>query len=1277
MIKRFLVIGLTASILLTSVPINMYAAEFDIIEESTEKSTEEPTEEVIENGSVNFFTEVDGSEKSLIQEKITMSQVETVEEDSILIETGVEFGRTQYLGDMYEITNPRLVYGKNIGTTLLADAKNISGRDLDFVRVNIYIYTSDGGVLQAFMGVFSPTKAGETTGLNASITEDWRNAGIVKYSLENIDTGEVSTVDKDEVIIDSEKLYFGDHTYQYFEGGISWYDAKKKCEEMGGYLLVVSSEEEQKAINIYVEELEQLGKVTKQNIWLGSTIENNVLDWVAEKENTFTNWAQGEPNNVFGMQDCVMMYTSLSVNGSLGYWNDENGNGRNWDGFTVDKFGYICEWGNEDEELDNQDRTIGVFTTEKSLCVAPNDSLWLAFGIIENNKFDSEWKKFAIVISDPTIVDLSDYQETEYGYSIEVIGKKQGATNLVITDTVSGISETIRITVRDKYIQTQSFDINNMPSFYPNTTEQESKIQTNIYNLNGLYVNNYSAVRNNNTNKYTINFDVYNSKYYYGAIDIYDENGNWIDYEEIKNFSDITSVWETGEQAFYLITDIFEHKILTYEQKSFSEYTHISFELPENGYYTISNNVATSPGTYFANAFAILFDSATTALDLTMSDSMQTSAFEGFMDGNKETLMERMVDVLIDNVEENEEIQKVFLGTLESSIRKVTENVAKAEWNFIVSESNNMFSSIVTLAEDMLNSFKIDWREQFSNVVGIGESIFTKLSGPAGIALSGCFSVNEDSSKLLMAVEMATSTDSTYVTVYSNVEEGYINQNGVIIDTSGKIDSDAVLQVFRVSNDDSVDDIFDEDDPNERYELYNICFVKNDQLVQPNGQVTVYVPIPTGMNENTCKIYRQEDDGSWTILDAHIEGKYLVFETNHFSLYAIVGENKSIQVESLPINIIYNNGDVLNDEGLVINVGGTLITEGFICMPTVLSQCGTQRIIVKYGSSSTDFEVTVTHVGGTADCKQKAICTACGKEYGEYRTHDYSEKIDEVFPTCESEGKRTYYKCEVCNALFDENMIEVTEDKLVVPALKHSNIQIRNAIAATIDKEGYSGDVWCVDCNTIIEKGVVIEQLKHNHVMTCHEEIKATCVKTGSVRCWTCSNNKCDGIYFANELGSEILTSIVIPKNTNNHVGKIKVENTKEATFEEDGYSGDKICIGCGEIVERGKIIPRCIMNYPNNNIEQPDLILKLDLIPNLENESKSISMIETKMPETEVSEAETTMENEVKESAIKDQASNDEKDESMKVIWYVICLIIVVGGSIGIFLLLKKRNNN
>ncbi len=65
--------------------------------------------------------------------------------------------------------------------------------------------------------------------------------------------------------------------------------------------------------------------------------------------------------------------------------------------------------------------------------------------------------------------------------------------------------------------------------------------------------------------------------------------------------------------------------------------------------------------------------------------------------------------------------------------------------------------------------------------------------------------------------------------------------------------------------------------------LYDISLLKDGVAVQPDG--TAKVKIPTD-NEN-AKVYRIEEDGTATDMNAVYENGYLVFVTDHFSVYAV------------------------------------------------------------------------------------------------------------------------------------------------------------------------------------------------------------------------------------------------------------------------------------------------------------------------------------------------------------------------------------------------------
>ena len=620
-------------------------------------------------------------------------------------------------------------------------------------------------------------------------------------------------------------------------------------------------------------------------------------------------------------------------------------------------------------------KSIAILTTNKSFCIKPKESMWVAFGLMrEDGLLEENWKKMALSVSDPTIVSLSEYKETEYGYSLEIKGIKEGSTNIVVTDTETGLNEIFKVTVCDDFVKTTSFSIENVHTFYPSIKFDE-KVLTNIYDMNGLYVNNYKCVKT--SDGYNVTFDVYNQRYYSGAIDIYDENGIWIGYEEINKFSDITSLWDTGEQIYYMV---FGGSWLSYEHAMQSEKTSVSIKVPDGGYFTVSNNVGSSYGVFLINALDIIFDAAYVALDLITSDSVKTHALSDFKKSAAKSLSDRLIEARNESLknEVKKKAQKVMLSTMQSEVKKITSNFISSEVQDRVSSTEQMNSALADLAENILDSYNINWKHLFQSATGITESLFVQFAGPAGIALKGCFAITKSTNKLQMATQMAHSTNKSFATFYSNIEDGYINPHGIYVADNGNVDVEAILQVFRIAKDDSITVLLDTVDPLAIHELYNICFVKDDKLVQPNGKVKVYIPVPENMKGDTCTVYRQEPDGSWKIMQAHKEGDYLVFETEHFSLYAVIGISNSIEINTLPNKLVYEPNENLDTSGLSIRMNDNIIKDGFVCSPSILSRIGKQEIVVNYMGLTTEYEVTVEVHKHIVD--ENGICEKCGTD---------------------------------------------------------------------------------------------------------------------------------------------------------------------------------------------------------------------------------------------------------------------------------------------------------
>ncbi len=235
--------------------------------------------------------------------------------------------------------------------------------------------------------------------------------------------------------------------------------------------------------------------------------------------------------------------------------------------------------------------------------------------------------------------------------------------------------------------------------------------------------------------------------------------------------------------------------------------------------------------------------------------------------------------------------------------------------------------------------------------------------------------------------------------------------------------------------------------------------------------------------------------------------------------------------------------------------------------------------------------------------------------------HQYGDLIPEVPAECGTAGKKAYYECSVCHKLFDETKTEVSAEQLVIPALTHVaeegwhsdgdnhwKLCINDGCGQVIDGTTASHSFeWVVDtpatedapgvqheecivCGYARNENTEIPQLPHVHTgITHHEAVAANCHETGTVEYWTCSSDKCAGKYYGDADCSTELASITTPIDPDNHAGGTEVRNAVEATCSENGYTGDTYCLGCGEKIADGTVIPATGKHVDDNDAWESD----------------------------------------------------------------------------------------
>lgn len=495
------------------------------------------------------------------------------------------------------------------------------------------------------------------------------------------------------------------------------------------------------------------------------------------------------------------------------------------------------------------------------------------------------WDKPSFAVGNDKLVTLSNYEQTDLGYHCKIKGVAVGETSLTITDTETGAHQSFPIRVKAKSeSQPYSCRINEVPD-YTIESGWDKGLQTNIYNVNGLYVNKYKYEKNDESG-YDVSFNVYNSLYMYGSVDVYDKDGNWIQSEKIDKLKGITGIYETIDSLLYLIDDAAQQKSLTYEATTFSQKTEIKITVPKDGYFVISTDYADSPGVMLYNGMDIIMLGLDAAVDASEKIDFNCN-LEKYLSDAKE-----------------KKLHEVLQEAIDSNSKKFLSDALKEG---MTTGIGNAANAIVLQANEILSPENMD-EDIYKDIFGVGNEVIENYMGPAGAALKLLFGIQKYADYTCQVMQICKGVSKSEI-VISATSTPSVHGITVKPDNPATV-GESVLQVFRVSDQADIASSFENaiDTQSNQYEIYNICFVKDNEEQEINTDVTVRIPIPKNFDKNKSAIYRQEKDGSWTKLNSRLDGNYLVFETNHFSFYAIaespaVDEPETTLISSITLNM--------------------------------------------------------------------------------------------------------------------------------------------------------------------------------------------------------------------------------------------------------------------------------------------------------------------------------------------------------------------------------------
>lgn len=162
-------------------------------------------------------------------------------------------------------------------------------------------------------------------------------------------------------------------------------------------------------------------------------------------------------------------------------------------------------------------------------------------------------------------------------------------------------------------------------------------------------------------------------------------------------------------------------------------------------------------------------------------------------------------------------------------------------------------------------------------------------------------------------------------------------------------------------------------------------------------------------------------------------------------------------------------------------------------------------------------------------------------------------KTEAIDPTCNTEGNVEYWTCKSCNKKF-------LDEKATNEATKPSDTVLEMTDCS------YRGCV-CIYC------GAGEHSLKH------YMSIEPSCSVNGRAEHWMCLI--CELCYSDSDAKNEI-EDVVIPAG---HVGGYEIRDKTSPTEFAYGYTGNKYCLGCGELIEMGEPIDRLDHSHVINHV--------------------------------------------------------------------------------------------
>ena len=507
--------------------------------------------------------------------------------------------------------------------------------------------------------------------------------------------------------------------------------------------------------------------------------------------------------------------------------------------------------------------------TTPTTCIKVGETLGFDVQYYEKDVFDTSIEDVIYVVSDNNVMDVApgNWDNTK-GKHYTVKAKSAGYSTITFTNPNNGKAGVLEFYVVEKET---GYALDNVPKF----TVEKSKT-TNFFNYSGLVVDELQYIpckdSNGNIEYYYVTMDVYNTFDLYAVVTSYDCNGNLKGFYIVdKMKTQPSNLTGNVKDAYYNIGDLFHlmGNKQYYSGKSISKKTEVEINVPVGGYIEISNS-AMSETVVLTNMVGLIVDS------MASSGEFVTGAYD-FSESETEIIKAVLLEVFSD---------KNLAKMITKSIKKsAIDELKHGNWNYSnYGECLNAFMDRLTNLGIDLVDIIADKVASVTGLSSITESVVMRCI-PTGDLINFLY----DTLGVLDSLNMWDSYIQSVnfprgIYIYAPSADNTLISNGVKVTPTGESKSNTVIHAYLVLDTSEIS--------GSKYQTYNINMYRDGQKIQPNAPVAVQIPIPVGYSKTNIKVYRLNDDGTITDMEATVIDGYISFTTEHFSYYALVSGDK-------------------------------------------------------------------------------------------------------------------------------------------------------------------------------------------------------------------------------------------------------------------------------------------------------------------------------------------------------------------------------------------------